>query len=91
MGAQPLTRPVEPWQTTPAGADEDFARALGGAAPGAGGVVQVKSSSGAKKAGGKDGKDGGKDGAQLYKKGGGKKQKGTPGGGGKPAKKHKKG
>ncbi|KIY97539.1 putative N-acetyltransferase 10 [Monoraphidium neglectum] len=86
-----LLDPAELQQYAVTGADEDFARALGGAAPGAGGVVQVKSSSGAKKAGGKDGKDGGKDGAQLYKKGGGKKQKGTPGGGGKPAKKHKKG
>jgi N-acetyltransferase 10 len=84
-------------QTLHPGADEDFARALGGAAPGSGGIVQVKSSGG----GGGDGsggsgsaKKGSSSGgeAMLYKKGSGKKHKSPGGGGGgKSAKKAKKG
>ena len=84
--------------TPTAGADEDFARALGGSAPGSGEIVQIKGSGGggggsAKKGGGGGGGGGGgTPDASLYKRQGGKKQK-TPGGkeGGRSAKKHKKG
>lgn len=75
-----------------AGADEDFARALGGAAPGSGGIVQIKGGGGGNKgSGGGSGSGGDSPGASLYKKQGGKKQKGGAPGGGKPAKKHRKG
>lgn len=87
--------PAELAQYAVKGADEDFARALGGAAPGSGGIVQVKSA--ATPGGGGGGKKGASTpDASLYKRqqggGSGKKHK-TPGGGsgGKSAKKHKKG
>ncbi|GBF87381.1 N-acetyltransferase [Raphidocelis subcapitata] len=87
--------PAELAQFAVAGADEDFARALGGSTPGSGGIVQVKSSGGgsAKKGGGGGGgKGGATPDSSLYKRQGGKKQK-TPGGkeAGRSAKKHKKG
>jgi hypothetical protein len=89
-GPRSRAHPAPP--CAPSGADEDFARALGGAAPGSGGIVQIKGSGGGS---GKKGSGGGSGGAtpeaMLYKKGGGKKHKSPGGTGGKSAKKAKKG